>query len=276
MKTILSNEDELSDFINQKIKPTGELNQRKAIFYFYKMVINSLENTYIKLNNTSYSMICCEIINNIYWTLLTFTNNIKLGMFLCDRGIILFQEYIYIYNNNKLYSNIRLEDVKQFIYKKTIGPLSINTKKIYHPNTNKMYMIANYIKELYQHIFKICRTTVSEKQYQQYISYLCAILEPELYKMEPNTIIHLYNYLPFSRISNTNVSLYINLTYVILKNIEHIDDNLITWIDELFLQNNNESIDSDQVIHRDRKILKEYWVSESIEVNESKLSKMMS
>ena len=117
--------------------------------------------------------------------------------------------------------------------------------------------------------------TVSESQYQQYISYIGELLEPELYKMESNNIIQLYSHLPFSRITNTNVILYINLIYVCLKNTECIDDKLIMWIDELFLQNSTEYIDHDQIIHRDHEILKEYWGSESIEMNESKLSKMM-
>ena len=46
------------------------------------------------------------------------------------------------------------------------------------------------------------------------------------------------------------------------------------WIDELFLQNSNEYIDHDKIISRDHEILKEYWGSESIEMNRNKMIKI--
>ena len=197
--------------------------------------MNALENTYIKLNNIYYSIICSEIIHNIYWTLIIFTNNIKLGMFLSDRGILLFQEYIYIYNNNnKISSHIKLEDVKQFIYKKTIGPLKINNKKIYSQNMKKIYSISNYIKELYHCIFKIYKTNIDDDKYQKDIKYVFNILEPILFDIDLDTIYLLYSHLPFSYIHKNNLIFYINVVYISLKENKIINQKHLQWIDDKF------------------------------------------
>ena len=267
MKSILSNDDELFKFIHEKIKQPHEFNQRKSLYYFYKMIGNSLENTYVKLNSIYYAISCSDIVSNIYWTLLIFTNNIKLSMFLCDRAIILFQEYISIYNNNKLHSSIRIEDVKQFIYKKTIGPLSVNIKKIYHPAIQNIYCISDYIKELYQYIFKTCKMIISNDIYKQYINYIYIILEPELYKLTHSNILQIYKHLPIVRITSSNIILYINVVYVFIKNKNSINDHFLEWIDQLFLKDKTTKIDNDYTL------LNQHWTSDCVDVNESKLFK---
>ena len=53
-------------------------------------------------------------------------------MFLCERGIMLFNEYIDLFKNTFSENNenfkINSTDVKLFIYKRTIGPIKLKSQ----------------------------------------------------------------------------------------------------------------------------------------------------
>ena len=58
-------------------------------------------------------------------------------MFLCDRAIILFNEYVEMVSTALSYKFIKekkiklnILDIKIFIYNKTLGPIMLETKKI--------------------------------------------------------------------------------------------------------------------------------------------------
>ena len=133
--SMLTNNQDMLDFINSKVEKPSKLQFSKVYQFFIKIIIKSMLSSIEKLENTEYSLICCDIVFNIFWTLLNYTRNIKLTMFLCDRSIDLFNEYmemiIAALNNNILSENkikIKTTDIKLFIYNKTIGALVFNKK----------------------------------------------------------------------------------------------------------------------------------------------------
>ena len=51
--------------------------------------------------------------------------NIKLSIFICERAILLYNEYMNISNNYNS-SPVHSADIKQFIINKSIGPIVLN------------------------------------------------------------------------------------------------------------------------------------------------------
>ena len=119
------------EFINSKIQLSSKIQFHKVYQFFVKIMIKALIQPTEKLSNNEYSTICYDIVFNVFWTLFNYTKNIKLTMFLCDRSIELFNEYMEMIlaalNSNLLSQNkikIKPTDIKLFIYNKTIGPIT--------------------------------------------------------------------------------------------------------------------------------------------------------
>ena len=129
--SLLTKETDLLQFINKKKQSNIDVTTKKIITNYCKVMNNSIIKSYEKICIAKYSIICMETINNLFWILFLYSKNLKLTMFLCDRAILLFNEYILMTNTNIVANsnkeNIQLIDVKSFVYKKTIGPLVINT-----------------------------------------------------------------------------------------------------------------------------------------------------
>lgn len=129
--SLLSNHADMLEFINSKIQPSSKIQFNRVYQFFIKIMIKALISPTEKLSNSEYSPICYDIVFNVFWTLFNYTKNIKLTMFLCDRSIDLFNEYMEMIlaalNSNLLSQNkikIKPTDIKLFIYNKTIGPIT--------------------------------------------------------------------------------------------------------------------------------------------------------
>ena len=129
--SLLSNHSDMLEFINSKIQLSNKIQFHKVYQFFVKIMIKALIQPTEKLSNNEYSTICYDIVFNVFWTLFNYTKNIKLTMFLCDRSIELFNEYMEMIlaalNSNLLSQNkikIKPTDIKLFIYNKTIGPIT--------------------------------------------------------------------------------------------------------------------------------------------------------
>lgn len=134
--SLLSNHSDMLEFINSKIQPSKKIQFNKVYQFFIKIMIKALVQPSDKLSNNEYSTICYDIVFNVFWTLFNYTKNIKLTMFLCDRSIDLFNEYMEMIlaalNSNLLSQNkikIKPTDIKLFIYNKTIGPITFQKKE---------------------------------------------------------------------------------------------------------------------------------------------------
>ena len=152
--SFLSKEDELIDFIKHKKIKKKDINIKKIIIFFSKIIRESIVRPYLRLNDIIWAQECSSIVFNIFWILFSYTNNIKLSMFMCERAILLFNEYIDLAKNTFAEKNnfkINSTDVKLFIYKRTIGPVKIikNNNKKYILEINKIKECSIYIKHIY-------------------------------------------------------------------------------------------------------------------------------
>ena len=185
----LNHEKELLDFINGKIKKLP-LDYSKVFYLYSKIIKLSLVKTYTSFNSIQYSLDCLNMVSNIFCILLSYTNNSKLTMFLSERAIILFIEYINLSNDLNYYEDINILDVKLFIYKKTIGPIKLNNK---NKKTNQnIQIIKNYnkfvliYKEIIINIFK---KLVLEEKNIEYID----IFISDIYKSLGNISYEFYS-----------------------------------------------------------------------------------
>ena len=138
---------ELIDFINQE-KITKKVNGKKILSYFSKCIVKSiveLNTKFNKIENKNNSIISgINMIYNIFFILIFYSNNIKLTIFLVERSIMLYTEFIIMSQDKSIIDEIcfipNITDAISFSYKKTIGPLTINKLNIKHDNS--------YIKDM--------------------------------------------------------------------------------------------------------------------------------
>ena len=142
----LNKDYELEVFIKDKL--LDELPNQEDVFILYiKAITSSLTKLYTKFKNIDYSIACSESIHSIFWIILNYSNNLKLTMFLCDRAIVLFMEYIELSVN--INENLNLLEIKLFIYKKSIGPLVLNNNNVINRDLEKLC-------QLYKHYIYNC------------------------------------------------------------------------------------------------------------------------
>ena len=134
--SFLSKESELINFINSKVVKKSEIEYNTILYYFIKILKEAISKSYKRLHDIIWIQECLTIVFNIFWSIFTYTYNIKLTMFLCERAIMLFNEYIDLAKNTFSENNenfkINSTDVKLFIYKRTIGPIKLKQKSIKH------------------------------------------------------------------------------------------------------------------------------------------------
>jgi len=163
--SILSKDKDILEFIDNKKDSIKKLDVSRSYKICCKAIKNSIVLSYKENAVVDYAIICSDIIFNIFWTLLFHTYNIKLTMFLCDRAIILYNEYIgmlrtaiqdNLLEDNKM--NIKMTDVKLFIYNKTVGPIILEyknnirqSKKLKQLNISKN--VCYNMKIIIQHVF---------------------------------------------------------------------------------------------------------------------------
>ena len=89
----------LLDFINNKCNKKDDTDSKKLTFLYTKSIRLSLNNTYKEQENMEYTISCTELISNIFKIIYSYSNNIKLTLFMCERSILLFNEYLNISKN---------------------------------------------------------------------------------------------------------------------------------------------------------------------------------
>ena len=120
-----SDNDEILNFIDSKNKEVNIKLDSKQIFFIYmQTIINSLKNTYSELNNLNNAIIAKNLIMSIFWIFISYTNNLKLIMFMSDRAILLYNEYIKVSKSYQI-DNINITEIKTFIINKTVGPIHL-------------------------------------------------------------------------------------------------------------------------------------------------------
>jgi hypothetical protein len=150
---------ELIDFINQE-KVFKKINSKKIINIFNKCIIKSILELDIKfnsINNKHKSIIACiNMIYNVFIILILYSNNIKLTIFLVERSILLYSEFIIMSQDKKMINEIcflpNITDALSFSYKKTIGPLKLNGLNKSNKNIIKeiTFIMKNIFIKLYE------------------------------------------------------------------------------------------------------------------------------
>ena len=144
---------DLVEFINQEIN-SKKLNNKKIFIYFNRCIIKSiieLHNKFNKINNKINSVISgINMIYNIYFIIILYSNNIKLTIFLVERSLLLYSEFIIMAQDKNIIDEIcfipNITDAVSFSYKKTIGPLKLN--KINIKNCNFIKDISLIMKNI--------------------------------------------------------------------------------------------------------------------------------
>lgn len=169
---------ELLDFINKKKNEASTVNTKKVFFIFLKILCNTLYSSYIKLHKQGCSISCSDMIFSIFWIIFNYTYNLKLSMFLCERGVVLFVEYINLSNDMEDADKINMIDVKLFIYKKTLGPLLMENMQ-QDVQLQSIFNLTNIMRDFVSVIF----TTYSmADDINNKLEYVCSQLGLTVYK----------------------------------------------------------------------------------------------
>ena len=161
--SVLTKESDLLHFINQKKQDEIDVSPKKILMMYSKIVISSITRSLGKLGIYKYTISCCESIIQLFWILFLYSKNLKLTMFLCDRAILLFNEYVImtkstLFGNNSL-DSVNLSEVKCFVYKKTIGPLFLGDITLQSTLPDNFIKACKLLGEVYVH------TTIKEFKY---------------------------------------------------------------------------------------------------------------
>ena len=211
MKKVDTN-SELKQFIHQE-RITKPIDNEKIFIYFNKCLIKSfieLDTKFIKLKDKNTNVISgSNMIYHIFFILVMYTNNIKLTIFLLERAILLFSEFIIMSQDKKIIEEIcftpNITDAISFCYKKTIGPLKISNFS--KPEYYYVKEISNIMVYIYQIVYNnngINLDIYSEEQNDEqnekhehpkeeeinnkenislYLNYIYNNIEPILYKL---------------------------------------------------------------------------------------------
>ena len=141
----------LLEFIESK-KSTSESVDISEILGSYLISIKmALVNTLKEQENIVMATSCADLIGNIFIVIYSYSLNIKLSLFICERAILLFNEYMNISNNYNT-TPVQQSDIKQFIINKSIAPIILkNTQSLIDGNTklfdmSKLFMNRIFIK----------------------------------------------------------------------------------------------------------------------------------
>jgi len=201
---------ELLKFIKSKKNKSIKIENNKISFYYFQLILEALIKSFNKLKNIYYSIELLNIVSNIFWVIYFHTYNIKLAIFLSNRSILLFNEYIDIAKTKFFDNYINITDTKLFIYNKTIGPL------IFNENKNKKLSIIQHSCICFSNIFiKVFKFCIKNKYNLEFhLNYLNKAFHSILLKLSFKNLFNVIKKLIFD--FKINLSLYnsINTLYI--------------------------------------------------------------
>lgn len=202
----------LLEFIESKKKPVEEANINEIMRSYLISLKMALINTYTEQDDITLALSCSELIGNIFIIIYSYSLNIKLSLFICERAILLFNEYMNISNNYNS-TPVHISDIKLFIISKSIGPIILkNTPSSITDMTDLFKTMGVFMNK----IFVKCR--------DDSIDYVEAVLE-NILKTLPTYTIQLFQK---DQLEYINDELY---------NTDLIEsDDIISIIDELGLK----------------------------------------
>jgi hypothetical protein len=185
MEDYQNDNNDLLNFINKKKQCDNEPVPNQIFFLYTKSIRIAIINTYEQQKTKSLAISCAQLIHNIFWLIYNYSFNTKLTMFMCERAVLLFNEYI---NISKNYGNetINMLDVHQFIINKTVGPLKISSTRSKKNHTD--IIAVTKLSQIFEgFIYKLFNKIVDlDKFYYTYdifMESISSILSNVLYKI---------------------------------------------------------------------------------------------
>ena len=149
---------DLLEFIKNEKKRWNNIEAEKAPMIYTKHSSKTLIDIYSKLYNVSNLNLSktietgMDLLFNVFWTLFAFTYNLKLTMFLSERAILLFTEFIVMSRNPLLNRDMNfipnINDAVMFSYRKTIGPLKLSHFQRSKYSRQKIALYRNITKTI--------------------------------------------------------------------------------------------------------------------------------
>lgn len=130
----IENNSDLVEFINKEKKNYSDLNHNKVYRYFCRCLIKTMSEINKKFSEKNAEIdfkngviMGSNMLFHVFWILITYTNNLKLTIFLTERAILLFTEFILMSKEPNIKEDLcyipNITDAVSFAYKKTIGAL---------------------------------------------------------------------------------------------------------------------------------------------------------
>ena len=151
--------NDLIKFIELEKKEVNTVSNDKIIDAFYKCFLKTLVETNIKFKNLDNFKknvyMGSNIMFNVFWIILNYSNNLSLTIFLAERSILLFSEFIILSRDPSINKDLcyipNLSDAINFAYKKTVGPIEIKSLSIDKNNNikNTCFLIKEIIQTFY-------------------------------------------------------------------------------------------------------------------------------
>jgi len=151
---------DLIDFINYEILDSSSLNNRLVFNYFYKCCYKTITELSLKFKNSTEHNLCVSMgvrmFFYVFFVLIIYTNNLKLTIFLSERAILLYSEFILMSRDKTISEELNyvpnISDAISFAYKKTIGPIRVCDLN----NNNKLLNVrdvCNIVVTIYTNCF---------------------------------------------------------------------------------------------------------------------------
>jgi len=142
----ISKIEDLIKLIENEKNPNQQIDPNRSFKFFCHCLIKSIVENYIKfykfknINLEEIIQTSIDLVYHIFWILISYTNNLRLTIFLLDRAILLNIEFIsmsgnQLLNQDNIYQT-NINDSIIFAYKKTLGPLKGLIKN--NPSLNKV------------------------------------------------------------------------------------------------------------------------------------------
>ena len=152
---------ELIQFINKE-RYTKKINYKKIFRFFSKCLRKSIiemNNKFSDIKSSNESIISgVNMIYHIYYILIIYSNNIKLTIFLLERAILLYTEFIIMSQDKSVVEEIyfvpNINDAISFSFKKTIGPIIINDIETLTKNMRFIKNVCLTLRNIYKMYFK--------------------------------------------------------------------------------------------------------------------------
>ena len=155
----LENNNDLIKFIENEKKQINTNSNEKIINIFYNCFIKTLieiNSKFKNIDNIKQNVYMgSNIMFNVFWIILNYSNNLTLTIFLSERSILLYSEFIILSRDPTINKDLcyiqNLSDAINFAYKKTIGPIEISDLSINKNNNikNTCFLIKEIIQTIY-------------------------------------------------------------------------------------------------------------------------------